>query len=45
LLGDADLFNYETENYLKVTAQQIQEQAQRVFRKENSSTLIYLAEK
>jgi zinc protease len=45
LLGDADLFNHETEKYLAVTAQQIQEQAQSVFRRDNSSTLIYLAEK
>ncbi|MBS7563780.1 insulinase family protein [Mucilaginibacter sp. Bleaf8] len=45
LLGDADLFNRETENYLAVTAQQIQEQAKAIFRKDNSSTLIYLAEK
>jgi zinc protease len=45
LLGDADLFNHETEKYLAVTAEQIQEQAQSVFRRDNSSTLIYLAEK
>ncbi|WP_158826692.1 M16 family metallopeptidase [Mucilaginibacter lacusdianchii] len=45
LLGDADEFNYETEKYLAVTAQQIQEQAKAIFRKDNSSTLIYLAEK
>lgn len=45
LLGDADLFNHETEKYLAVTAAQIQEQARSVFRRDNSSTLIYLAEK
>jgi len=45
LLGDADLYNHETEKYLSVTAQQIQKQAQSVFRRDNSSTLIYLAEK
>jgi len=45
LLGDADLFNHETEKYLAVTAQQIQEQSKSVFRRDNSSTLIYLAEK
>jgi zinc protease len=45
LLGDADLFNHESEKYLEVTAAQIQQQAQRFFRKDNSSTLIYLAEK
>ncbi|MDT3402601.1 M16 family metallopeptidase [Mucilaginibacter terrae] len=45
LFGDADLFNHETEKYLAVTAEQIQEQCKSVFRKDNSSTLIYLAEK
>lgn len=45
LLGDADLFNHETSRYLEVTAAQVKEQAQKLFRKENSSTLIYLAEK
>ena len=45
LFGDADLFNHETDKYLAVTAQQIQEQCKSVFRKDNSSTLIYLAEK
>jgi zinc protease len=45
LLGDADKFNHETEKYLAVTAEQIQKQANAIFRKENSSTLIYLAEK
>ena len=43
LFGDADLLNYETEKYLAVTAQAIQQQAQQVFRKDNSSTLVYLA--
>lgn len=43
LLGDADRFNHETERYLAVTTTEIQLQAQRVFRKENSSTLIYLS--
>ncbi len=45
LLGDADLLNHETEHYLAVTAETIQQQAQQLFRKDNSSTLIYLAEK
>jgi predicted Zn-dependent peptidase len=45
LLGDANMLNHETEKYLAVTAAQIQEQARKVFRKENSSTLVYLAEK
>ncbi|SDD48330.1 Predicted Zn-dependent peptidase [Mucilaginibacter pineti] len=44
LLGDADQLNYETEKYLAVTAAQIKEVANNIFRKDNSSTLIYLAE-
>jgi len=45
LLGDADLLNHETEKYLEVTPAQIKELANEMFRKDNSSTLIYLAEK
>ncbi len=45
LFGDADGLNHETEKYLAVTAEQIQQQAQKVFRKDNSSTLVYLADK
>ncbi len=45
LLGDAALLNHETGHYLAVTAAQIQQQAQQLFRKTNSSTLIYLAER
>jgi len=45
LLGDADLINHETEKYLAVTAIDIKEQANKLFRRDNSSTLIYLAEK
>lgn len=45
LLGDADLINQETEKYLAVTAADIKEQANKLFRKDNSSTLVYLAEK
>ncbi|HUH32779.1 MAG TPA: pitrilysin family protein, partial [Daejeonella sp.] len=43
LLGDADRLNSETQKYLDVTSSQIQQQAQQIFRKENSSTLYYLA--
>jgi len=43
LLGDADLLNYETAKYLAVNAEEIQKQARDIFRKENSSTLYYLA--
>ncbi|SHM23386.1 M16 family metallopeptidase [Mucilaginibacter sp. OK098] len=45
LLGDADLLNQETAKYLEVTVEQIKELANKLFRKDNSSTLIYLAEK
>lgn len=45
LLGDADLINHETAKYIAVTAAQVKEQADKLFRKDNSSTLIYLAEK
>jgi predicted Zn-dependent peptidase len=43
LFGDADLANHEAEKYLAVTPQQIKEQANNIFRKENCSTLYYLA--
>jgi zinc protease len=45
LLGDAELLNHETARYIAITSQQIQQQAQTLFRKDNSTTLIYLAEK
>ena len=45
LLGNADILNNETGKFLAVTAADIKEQANRIFRKDNSSTLIYLAEK
>lgn len=45
LLGDADLLNHETAKYAAVTASEIKELANKLFRKDNSSTLIYLAEK
>ncbi len=44
LMGDAENLNHETEKYLAITAEEIQEQARQVFRRENSSTLVYLAE-
>ncbi|MFH1004383.1 MAG: pitrilysin family protein [Bacteroidota bacterium] len=43
LLGDANLINNETEKYLAVTTKQVKEQANQIFRKENCSTLYYLA--
>lgn len=44
LMGDAENFNHESERFLAVTAQQIKEHANTIFRKENSSTLVYLAQ-
>ncbi|HEY0244635.1 MAG TPA: insulinase family protein, partial [Mucilaginibacter sp.] len=44
LLGDAEKLNHETEKYLAVTPEQIKAEANKLFRKDNSSTLIYLAE-
>lgn len=43
LLGDANELNVETQKYLHVTAEDIRNQAKHIFRKENSSTLYYLA--
>jgi zinc protease len=45
LLGDAGMLNHETEKYLAVTEAGVKELANKLFRKDNSSTLIYLAEK
>lgn len=44
LIGDADLFNQEAEKYHKVTAENIKSQAKELFRKENATTLHYLAQ-
>ena len=43
LLGDADMLNEEVNNYLRVSNTDIQQVAQQLFRKENASTLIYIA--
>jgi predicted Zn-dependent peptidase len=45
LLGDANLINLEIENYQKVTAKQVQEQAAKILQKTNCSTLFYLKKK
>jgi predicted Zn-dependent peptidase len=45
LLGDANLINLEIENYQKVTAEQIREQANKILQKTNCSTLFYLKKK
>jgi zinc protease len=44
LMGDAEGFNHESERFLAVTAGQIKEQANKIFRRDNSSTLVYLAQ-
>ena len=43
LFGDANLANREAEKYLAVTAEQVKDQANQIFRKENCSALYYLA--
>jgi predicted Zn-dependent peptidase len=43
LLGDAALMNTELEKYASITVQDIQEESRKIFRKENSNTLYYLA--
>ncbi|HZY38124.1 MAG TPA: pitrilysin family protein [Mucilaginibacter sp.] len=44
LYGDADMLNHETEKYLAITTEQIKELSNQLFRRDNSSTLIYLSE-
>ncbi|WP_294596823.1 pitrilysin family protein [uncultured Rikenella sp.] len=44
MLGDAALIDTEVAEHNSVTAQEIQEVSRRLFRRENSSTLLYLAE-
>lgn len=43
LLGDAELINQEISKYSAVTPEKIREQAQKILREENCSTLYYLA--
>lgn len=43
LLGNTNLINEEVQYYLDVTADQIRQQAQHIFKKENCSTLYYKA--
>ncbi|PPL04880.1 M16 family metallopeptidase [Parapedobacter indicus] len=45
LLGDANGLNREIDHYFVVSPDDIQQQAGRLFRKENSSTLIYITDK
>jgi zinc protease len=41
LLGDAELMNTELQRYHDVTVEEIQQYARKVFREENSNTLLY----
>jgi zinc protease len=41
LLGDASLMNTELDRYNAVTVEDILQEAQKIFREENSSTLYY----
>lgn len=45
LLGDANNANMEAKKYLAVTTGQVQAQARQIFRKENCSTLYYMAKR
>jgi predicted Zn-dependent peptidase len=45
LLGDANMVNEEVNKYQSVTVEQIQDQAKKIFRPENCSTLYYMAKK
>ena len=44
LMGNAENLNHETEKHLAITAEEVREQAQKIFRRKNLSTLVYLAE-
>ena len=44
LLGDADGINTEVSKYLTVTAEQVRQQAQAIFNRENASILMYKAQ-
>jgi zinc protease len=45
LIGNADLINEEAKKYNVITVEDIQKAAQKMFRKENSSVLIYKPKK
>ncbi|TAL62887.1 MAG: insulinase family protein [Bacteroidetes bacterium] len=45
LMGDANQVNKEAEKYLAVNNNEVQTQAKQIFRRENCSTLYYLAKK
>ena len=43
LLGDASFMNTELDRYNSVTVNEIQQESNKIFREENSSTLWYLS--
>jgi predicted Zn-dependent peptidase len=45
MLGDADIYNHEQENYRNVTRESLRETAQRIFAPVRKNTLYYFAEK
>ncbi len=45
LLGEVDLINREKEIYRNICAEDIRQQAQKIFKRENSSELFYLAKR
>jgi len=45
LLGNADMLNHHTENYFKLTAEDLSQSAAEIFRQEKASELHYLAKK
>jgi zinc protease len=44
MLGDAELMNKELERYAAITPQDLLEESRKIFRKENSNTIWYLAD-
>jgi predicted Zn-dependent peptidase len=45
MLGDADMFNKEEDNYRQVTRERLRETAEKLFAPHRKNTLYYLAEK
>jgi hypothetical protein len=43
LMGDCEMINQEVDKYMKVTTQDIQKQAQKLFQTQKCSTLYYKA--
>lgn len=43
LLGNADLINHEIDKYMAVSAEDIKVQANNLFKKDRSNTLVYLS--